>query len=262
MLLHDTDGQMRNANLVIHHDMELNKLIAVLLDPVGSTGRGVVASSLPSIILQFNNTTLFDPVPTIATRPQSTTVAISLMLKRRTIVLALGCNLADRYPEILHSLGHVAINTLAGLQGESFKAPSCRHELTSALASILSILSHHVLLDLPAPAANETSPGYSNCVDSFLQALSMLNDLAPSLAYAKRVLRGCDTVASAFKHVWDKFLRVGLEDYDFGDVADVVPPLIEERFPFRKWPRLSLQDLEGHGPTEYRDSGAGVLWIH
>jgi hypothetical protein len=118
MLLHDSNGQMRNANLVIHHDMGLNELIAVLLDPVGSAGLRVGASSLHSIILQFYNTTLFDSVPIIATGPQSTPIVISLMLKRRTIVLALGYNLVDRHPEILHSLGHVAVNTLAGLQGE------------------------------------------------------------------------------------------------------------------------------------------------
>jgi hypothetical protein len=192
---------------------------------------------------------------------------MALCLKRLTTLLVAGRKYITLEPsniKFAKSLGILAITT-ARKMNELVIPPSCRHQVTSALASMLSVIGILLLRNSPALEMSEPSSGYNDSAHVFMQLIEVLRGLAQNFAYARKVHDEFLTVTSVVANLVERYRSLSPSQqvgYDHRFVADMIPPNIEEGFPFR----ASCPPLHGHGPLgdwiASRDGSAGVLWIY
>jgi hypothetical protein len=202
-----------------------------------------------------------------APHPQSPIFEMALYLKRLTTLLVVGRKYFTMEPsniKVAKSLGMLALTT-ARKMNELVIPPSCRHQVTSALAGMLSVIGILLLRNFPALEMSEPNSGYDDSARVFMQVVEVLRGLAQHFPYARRVHDEFLTVTSVVANLVERYRSLSptqQASHDHRFVADMIPPNIEEGFPFcASCPPLHSYGLSGDWIAS-RDSGAGVLWIY
>jgi hypothetical protein len=183
-----------------------------------------------------------------APHPQSPIFEMALYLKRLTTLLVVGRKYFTMEPsniKVAKSLGMLA--------------------LTTALAGMLSVIGILLLRNFPALEMSEPNSGYDDSARVFMQVVEVLRGLAQHFPYARRVHDEFLTVTSVVANLVERYRSLSpaqQASHDHRFVADMIPPNIEEGFPFcASCPPLHSYGLSGDWIAS-RDSGAGVLWIY
>jgi hypothetical protein len=193
-------------------------------------------------------------------------LAIPLIVGRR-VMTSFSYNV--NHAQYFIKLATDALKDIRDLRNEATITPSCRHQLTSAVAGVLLVFGALVLRDLSSPDLGNLQSDYSHFIEQSLASAAILWDLAQSLPYAKRVHEDCSTIigiVTAIGKRWHSLTDAQQTIFERSFVADLIPPNIMESFPYQTIsPPLLGPVALGDGPLErweeLRGSGAGVLWL-
>ncbi|KAL5118653.1 hypothetical protein ACEQ8H_003504 [Pleosporales sp. CAS-2024a] len=181
-----------------------------------------------------------------------------LMIQRRTMTVAdPDLDLTSR----LVSLVSDALQKFLDGQNNPAFPPSCRHQLASAAAGILSICGPLLLRN--DMSTNKRQPsGYHHeaCINDFMKTADVLSALSMDLPYGKRVYEDCKDIIIIVTQMAEKWRVLSstqkvAQDWD-SFAAEFQLTVATTRFPYQDTSPCLL------GPGAWGDSGSksGVLW--
>jgi hypothetical protein len=211
-----------------------------------------------------------------ASQPHMSHVPLkTFTLKRHTIPIIVGrrtmtsLQYSSEHAQYFLNLAVLALQDVRDLRTEATMSSGCRHQMTSATASALLVFGALSLGALSVPHLCHLQSAYGDYVDHFMDAVSILSDLAQSLPYARRIYADCSTIIKTVKDIsvrWHSLPRAQQNSQGWSAVADLIPPGIVESFPYQ------ILSPPLHGPAGASDeclaewetshcSGNGVIWL-
>ncbi|KAH7070132.1 hypothetical protein FB567DRAFT_598677 [Paraphoma chrysanthemicola] len=195
-------------------------------------------------------------------------LTLPLIVGRRTMT-SLAYNTSDAQTFI--ELATHALHDVRRIRSDDMVSSTCRHQLTSAVAGVLLILGAILLRDLSAPDLSPLQLSFGDIVDNFIEAVSILSDLAQGLPYAKRVRDDCLVIIASVTSMadkWHSLSRSQRESQGWNSAVDMIPAGIADQFPYQ----LLCPPLHGL-PSDAASAGwdgidprlgankTGVLWL-
>lgn len=198
-------------------------------------------------------------IRTRAPVPESEILRAYLSLQRLEIPLVVGRKLminleSDPYtaPHIVQSaVDH--LRSMAKVRSEAVRfSPCCQMQASTIIAGILLSLGCFILQDVSRYVDLELLEKFYGCyVEDFMTATIVLNELAQSIPYAKRIQEDFATIIDLVTRIaerYDSRSTPGRAKFRFKSVKDLVPSNIMESFPYA----ASSPALTGR---------SGVLWL-